>query len=146
MELRWTGSSSRPRGGETPHSCPPFGPFSRRSGLSSILGLERESLFISGPMTGWAWDACASLFPACSYYHWTRRGSSIGPGTTHGPRPYPKHYPISGQGIFSGFRSYLRISNHRTGQMREFGVSLFSPFESFVNAFETRWGQRILHF
>ena len=146
MDLRWIGSSGKPRGGEILHSYLPCGPFSRRSGLSSILGLDRGSLSVSGRMTGRAWDACASLFIACSHYHWTRRGPSIGPGTTHGPRPYPKHYLTSGQGIFFGFRSYLRIGNHRICQMRGFGASLFSPFELYISAFETRWGQRILHF
>ena len=104
MELRWTGSSGRPRGGETPHSCPPFELYYRRSGLSSVLSLERRSLFDSEQMTGRARDACANLSPACSHYHWTRRAPSIGPGTTHGPRPYPRHYPTSGQGIFSSYK------------------------------------------
>ena len=61
MELRWTGSSGKTRG-ETPHSCPPFGLYSKWSGLSSVLGLEQESLFVSGQITGQARDACASLF------------------------------------------------------------------------------------
>ena len=122
-------SSGRPRGGETLHSFPHFGPFSKRSGLSSVLDWDRGSLFVFGRMTGRAWDACVSRFPACSHYRWTRRGMSIRPGTMHGPRPYPKHYPTSGQGIFSGCRSYLRIGNHRISQMRGFGASLFSLFE-----------------
>ena len=117
-----------------------------RSGLSSILGLDWGSLFVSGWMTGRVWDACASLFPACSHYHWTKRGPSIRPGTKHGPRPYPKLYLTSGQEIFFGFRSYLPIGNHQTCQMRGSGASLFSPFEPYISAFGTRWGQRILHF
>ena len=85
-------------------------------------------------------DACASLSPTCSHYHWTRRAPSIGPGTTHGTRPYPRPYPTSGQGISSDYRSYLRIGNHRRGQMCGFGASLFSPFESSITAYGTRWG------
>ena len=140
MELRWTGNSGRTRGGEIPHSFPHFVPFSRRSGLSSTLGWDWGSLFVSGRMNGRAWDACVSRFPACSHYRWTKRGPSIGPSTTHGPWPYPKHYLTSGQGIFSGSRSYLRNGNHRTCQMRGFGASLFSPFELSISAFETRLG------
>ena len=103
-------------------------------------------------MTGRARDACANLSLACSHYHSTRRAPSIGPGMTHWPRPYPRHYPTSGQGISSSgqgisssYRCYLRIGNHRRGQMRGFGAILFSPFESSIIAFGTRWGQRILH-
>ena len=86
------------------------------------------------------------LFPRLFALSLDQEGPSIGPGTTHGPPPYPKHYPTSGQGIFSGYRSYLRIGNHQTGQMRGYGVSLFSPFALSISAFGTKWGQRILLF